>query len=184
MKERKLPPIWRIVPTQTIMRSSDLRVKFFFETQRVVNTQGIERMAKERDRSKELSTFYSNSALNSGNEGTVLIVKPEEAQAREVINNPLKLNTLIANSEFNKYKMKDIRVNKGRKIIVMQLENNSAEVIQKLLKVKKLGEIAITSYIPDKDKYKYGVIYPVSTQVNTEQLLESIVHTVCVRKNT
>ena len=151
-------------------------MKTFFETQREVNTQDIERMAKERDRNTELSTFYSNSVLNSENEGTVLIVKPEEAQAREVINNPLKLNALIANSEFNKHKMKDIRVNKRRKIIVMQLENNSAEVIQKLLKVKKLGEIAITSYIPDKDKYKYGVIYPVSTQVNTEQLLESIVH--------
>ena len=148
----------------------------FFETQREVNTQDVERMAKERDRNTELNTFYSNSVLNSENEGTVLIVKPEEAQAREVINNPLKLNALIVNSEFNKHKMKDIRVNKRRKIIVMQLENNSAEVIQKLLKVKKLGEIAITSYIPDKDKYKYGVIYPVSTQVNTEQLLESIVH--------
>ena len=147
----------------------------FFDSQREIGTQDIENIVDNRTRDKDLNIFYSNSALNSEREGTVIIIKPAEAQSREIMNNPIELNRLITNSEFSKHKMKDIRVNKRRKLIVMQLENKNAKAIQELLKIKKLGEVAITSYIPDKDKYKYGVINPVSIRVSTDQLLDNIV---------
>lgn len=146
----------------------------FFESPRQISTQDIETIVDKRNRVKEIDKFCSNNTLESEKEGTVIIVKPADSQATELISNPLEISRQISNSEFSKHKMKDIRINKRRKIIVMQLEKQNAEVIHKLLKVKKMGDIDITSYIPDKDRYKYGVIYPISTKVNMEQLLENI----------
>ena len=150
---------------------------FLDSPNQIVSTQDINNLVDKRDRTKEISKFFSNNTLESENEGTVLIVKPAAEQARELINNPIEINKQISNSEFSKHKMKDIRINKRRKLIVMQLEEKSTKVIEKLLKVKKMGNVEITSYIPDKDRYKYGVVYPISIKVSMEQLLENITDT-------
>ena len=140
-----------------------------------VNTQYIERIVEERNVMKaNTNKFCSNKTLESDGEGIVIIVKPAENQARELINNPIELNRVITNSAFNKFKMKDIRINKRRKIIVMELQERNPEIIKQLLAVRKMGDIDITSYVPDKDRYKYGVIYPVSTKVTMEELLRKI----------
>lgn len=112
----------------------------------------------------------TNSTLNSQGLHTVVIVKLTDVNSLNLINNPVLLSKEIQNSTFGTIQVKDIRVNKRKNLIIVELDQPDHEIIQSLLKVTKLGRWTVECYLPNADLYKSGVIAPVSTEADIEEI--------------
>ena len=115
-----------------------------------------------------------NNTIRSQDQHRVIIIKPTGNNAEDLINNPFLLNKEMKSSSFAQATFADIRINKRKKIIVLELSERSDETLDKLLKEKKLGNYDIESYTPNRDKYKAGVIGPISVHVTTEEIKEAL----------
>lgn len=114
-----------------------------------------------------------NKTLLSAGEDRVVIIKPEGDRGRELINNPIKLNSMLDQSEFGNIEIKDIRVNKRKEMIIIELAESSR--IEELLKIKHLNEYPIRVYTPENESYKSGVIWPVSRDADLEEIKRHLV---------
>ena len=116
-----------------------------------------------------------NSTLRSQNKGTIVFVKIVEENAQQVISNPIRIAKLIANSIFDTKEVKDIRTDRRRATLVIELVNESPELTKKFLSVTSLGTdeiIKVECYLPRNEMFKYGVISPVNVTASTDELME------------
>jgi hypothetical protein len=116
-----------------------------------------------------------NHTLISDGLGSVIIIKPNGLNAKELINNPIEVTEQLEKSPFGMVDMKDVRINKKKGIIVTEMKEPNREIMTNLLQVKKLGNWNIDCYVPNRDQYKYGVIWPVSTNTNLESVKTNII---------
>lgn len=120
--------------------------------------------------SQQSSYTIENHTLNSLGKQSVLIIKPTDASNKEMIYNPVKFQNVFQKSEFAKHKIKDIRTNIKQNLIVLEFEDPSKIIMSNLLKIKKIGEWEINCSMPNSDKYREGVISPISTEADLEEL--------------
>ena len=102
----------------------------------------------------------------------VILISPEDPKA---LSNPVKVAKALKDSAFCKYR-ENINVNKRKNLIVVEVED-STQAIQRLVECKMLGDIPVSC----KDKLQQqtpsernGVIYPISADINLEDLLPEI----------
>lgn len=116
-----------------------------------------------------------NPTLDSMGRRTVILIRIEDDAENNIITNPLAINRLIQNSNFNQLDIKDVRVNKNKKLIAIE---NKTELLdcetQELTKITRLGNIKVSCYIPNSDRYMYGVIGPISLDSDLEELKQEI----------
>ena len=73
-------------------------------------------------------------------------------------------------SEINNMQVKDIRINKRKEVIVVELQEEDQENIEKILQITRLGQYQVRCYIPDRELYKIGVITPVNIDADLEEI--------------
>ena len=117
-----------------------------------------------------------NATLQSMGKQSVILIRFDKAENRNMLTNPFKLNRLIYNNTFFKnLAIKDIRINIKKNIAVVEKEQQLTEnEIEMLSSITKLGDYDIQCYIPISDSYVYGVIGPIDTEVNLKELEEVI----------
>ena len=114
----------------------------------------------------------SNLTLNSiGKQKVILIKFPSNAAT--LLQNPRKLNRLITGSAFN-LNIKDIRLNTNRNLIAIEYEFITEGQMQQLLCTKALGEIVVETFLPNSDRYSYGVIDRIPLDYQEDELLEDL----------
>ena len=155
----------------------------------VVSTAAAEKGLKEQQRKETVNVHQMgrtatsneqqmppvNKTLLSTGEHRIIIIKPEGGDGRELINNPIKLNTILEQSVFGKLDIKDIRVNKRKEMVIIELEEANKAKIDEVLKVKQIQGYSIKVYTPEQDAFKAGVIWPVSKEADLEELRRHIV---------
>ena len=139
-----------------------------------VNEMGTGRRAKMK---QSVPYPIVNSTLRSQGSGSIVLVKIVEENHHQIINDPIKIAKLITNSIFDIEEVKDIRTDKRRATIVIEMVKENTELVKQFLAVTQLelgtGElIKVECCIPRNEMYKFGVISPVSTTTLMEELME------------
>lgn len=123
-----------------------------------------------------------NNTLSSMGKGNVLLIKPIDNDKKELIRNPVLLNTLIYrdDSPFNKmgtvkFNIKDIRVNKIKEIIAIEYNNIDIHHLNEMSKIDKIGLHDVKCYIPNSEIQTAGTIHPISLEVSLDdQLIDNM----------
>ena len=117
----------------------------------------------------------TNNTVQSMGKGTVVLVKFQKQDTKNLLSNPILINKLIMNSDFNILRIKDIRKNIHRNLIAVEAENKlNSEEIQKLTSISKLGSYEVECELPNLDKFKTGVVYPISENIDLDELKQQI----------
>ena len=95
--------------------------------------------------------FPLNNTLVGRGNSNVLIIKPTDNENKELIYNPILLNSLIYSEKctLNKKEIQDIRVNKQKGIVCIEYSSISLDEILELTKITKLGKYNINAYVPN-----------------------------------
>ena len=104
----------------------------------------------------------------------VLLIKPTSDNCKDLINNPLEIISVIKASKFGKLNIDDITTNKRKGLLVAKIKNPTQAIILELLAVKTLGKWPVTVYVPNRDRFRIGVISPVSATTDIGKLKEAI----------
>ena len=124
---------------------------------------------------RKIHNHTNNATYNSFGNKSVVLFHPN---SNELMNNPLKLASAINDSVLKKFqeegKIKNIRTNKKRNIIAIELANKDDKIIDEILKIEKLGNFEVTTQLPNTDELKFGVISPIDTDVNLESIKQVI----------
>lgn len=114
-----------------------------------------------------------NATLATKDTGNVIIIKLLDNDSSKIINDPIKVAKLIAGTIFDNQNI-IIRTNKIRGLIIAELKTSSTELIKTILAKKVLKQIPIECSLPKSDNTKYGVISPVSTASELEDIKQII----------
>ena len=71
-----------------------------------------------------------NSTLRSQGSGSIVLVKLVEENYQQIINDTIKIAKLITNSIFDTVEVKDIRTDKRRATIVIEMVKENTELIK------------------------------------------------------
>ena len=110
------------------------------------------------------------STTNVTDQETIIIIRPDQEIAKELINDPIEIVSAVDNSKFGKLNVTDIRTNKRKGLLVAHLKDATSSIVEELLKVQNLGKWKVSCYIPNKDKFKVGVISPINTNSDLEKI--------------
>ena len=115
-----------------------------------------------------------NDTLASSGQGKVILITPEPRKAKDLINNPIEVTEMLDKGVFGKIDVEDVRINKRKLIITVQIKDPTDAIIQEILATEKLGDWNIHCSIPNSDKFKYGVISPVHQSTDIEKIQDMI----------
>ena len=121
--------------------------------------------------------WHSNATMNSLGLEKVLLIKPALEDKQQFFHNPIEIAKAIKASLFGSVseKVKEIRTNHTKGVIAVELKEKDSLLMQKLLGIKQLGKWKVSCYMPNSDIYKLGVISPISTDVELEEIKEHMV---------
>lgn len=134
------------------------------------NNNNIELEPNQYRHDRNRSGLPTNATLQSMGKDCVILIKPKDPHNRNMINNPIRFWKQFNSSQFAKHKINDVRTNQIRNMTTVELDNPSKETMEKLLKIDKLGDWDIVCSIPNSDKFKIGVIRPISVNENLEDI--------------
>ena len=148
------------------------RPKFRFKNLGVVgnSSQSVNTETQISNVSDSQVSLVNNSGNNSSE--AVILIKPTSDNGKELINNPLEIINRIKNSKFGKLNINDITTNKRKGLLVAKIRNPTDAIMLELLQVKALGSWPVHCYVPNRDRFKIGVISPISTDVDIRALRE------------
>ena len=111
-----------------------------------------------------------NATMNSKGRNSVILVKPSEDVAHNLLNDPILMANLIENSPFAKYQLRDVRTNMRQKLIAIELEEPTDHIIAELVKVTMMGDKKVKCSQPLMEGFKLGVISGISPAVELEKI--------------
>jgi hypothetical protein len=115
----------------------------------------------------------SNYTLNSSGKDKVVIIKPEKGS--DIFKYPTKFATAFDKTNFGKASVKDIRTNRLKELIIVELNNpNDIEKLD-LLKMTKIGDWTVSCYKPNSEILKSGVIAPIDINENIDDWKDIII---------
>jgi hypothetical protein len=100
----------------------------------------------------------TNYTLNSSGEGKIILINPDD---NDIFKYPSKFSAAFQNTLFGKANIKDIRINRLKGLIVVEVSNSSEIEKYNLLAVKQIGEWAVKCYRPIREVSRIGVIAPI-----------------------
>ena len=90
-----------------------------------------------------------------------LYVCNKDAISYIIISNPFEIGKTMKYSKFGTLNAKGITTNKRKRVIIATLENSTPAILNELLEITWLGKWKVECYVPNRDKHKVGVIWPV-----------------------
>jgi hypothetical protein len=112
-----------------------------------------------------------NYTLNSSGEGKIVIIKPHD---NDIFKYPSKFSTAFGKTLFGKAKVKDIRINRLKGIIVVELQNTEEIAKYNLISVNQIGQWMVQCYRPLSEYSKTGVIAPIDISEDIIEIKEQI----------
>ena len=110
---------------------------------------------------KKVPSITINNKQHAIKNQKIIIIKPPADSPKTIFSNPVNFTKASMESPFNSNQINEICTNKQSQTIVVELIVPNQNLLDKLLFVNQIGEWPVECYIPMRDKFKYGVIYPV-----------------------
>lgn len=125
-----------------------------------------------------VQTPANNSTLASANKGKVIIIEVTDLLSSTLLNNPFKINEHLNNSDspFLNLAVADLRVNRKKKLIVLEVVDElSCDFVLSLPEIKKLGIFNVRCYQPNSDTLIHGVIGPIDLEADITILKDNMI---------
>ena len=125
-----------------------------------------------------MASLVSNATLTSSNKGKIIIIQVTDPNAISLLTNPFKINELLTNNEspFQSLKTTDMRVNRRKMLIVLELESAvDCQLADNLPNINRLGLFTVKCYQPNSDILVHGVIGPIAVDANIESLRDNMI---------
>ena len=128
-----------------------------------------------------LNSFPTNATMSSLDNSNVVIFRQKDfTNTNNNLNNKsLTYNSILLAKFFSNIlpdkTIKDVRINRRRNVVAVELEASSTEHVETLLNVKKIGNFDVHGYRPSEGKigkHTTGVIGPIDLDVDTNELKE------------
>ena len=100
----------------------------------------------------------------------VVLLHPTDPNAGELFCNPVKLAKLLETHIMPIGSFTDIRINKRKRLIVLEPKTPTPDLLAKLTSLHTLGQWNVRSYRPNTDLYIVGVITPISVDCEVSSL--------------
>ena len=110
---------------------------------------------------KKVLNITINNKQHANKNQKIVIIKPLADSSKSIFSDPVKFTKALLEGPFNYDQIKEIHTNKQSQTIVAELIVPNQNLLNKLLSLNQIGEWPVECYIPMRDKFKYGVIYPV-----------------------
>ena len=123
---------------------------------------------------KKVPNITINNKQLANQNQKIVIIKPLVHSSKSIFSNPVKFTKAVMESPFNSDQIKEIRTHKQSQTNVAELIVPNQNLLNKLLSVNQIGEWPVECYIPMRDKFKYGVIYPVDLDKDLGKLKHDI----------
>ena len=113
----------------------------------------------------------ANATSNSLGLGKVILIKLLSEEKNKFFHNPIEVAKAIQIGITNKYlnKIKEIRTNRIKGLIAVEMKDKEPAIMKKLLETKQLGKWTVTCYLPN-NMYKMGVIPSISIDAKVEEI--------------
>ena len=99
-----------------------------------------------------------------------VLLHPTDPNAGELFCNPVKLAKLLETHIMPIGSFTDIRINKRKRLIVLEPKTPTPDLLAKLTSLHTLGQWNVRSYRPNTDLYIVGVITPISVDCEVSSL--------------
>ena len=126
------------------------------------------------ERREEIDRSRVNHTVTSEGNGKVVLMKPTGSSSRNLFSRPVAFSKAFTEVIGMEEKIADIRVNKVKEVIAIELKESNKDQIDKLLKITAIKEWNVQFYLPYKEKLKHGVIQQIDKDVDLEELKYSI----------
>ena len=115
----------------------------------------------------------TNRTLESLGKKNVILIQFKSP--KNILTNPMLINQLITNSLFNSLNIKDIRTNFKKNLIAIEcISPLTDNQIHSLTSITVLGDFEINCYVPNSDLFIFGVIGPISPDIDLDILCKEI----------
>ena len=112
----------------------------------------------------------------------IIIIKEDTSQANKgtprvsLFSQPNKFALYINKTAFGTLQIKGIRLNRNANLAAVELcrQEGTERAVEKALQVTMIGNHKVTCYIPNRDKYKCGVISPIDTTADLQAILQEM----------
>lgn len=121
--------------------------------------------------------FPTNSTMrSSGKENTIVFrqAPPSDGNNNDNIltQDPVSI-ALSFNSQFPQEEIKDIRINRRRNVVAVEVKNPTVELMNKLRGISKIGKYTVNGHAPSEEIlgiHCSGVISPIALDANLDEL--------------
>lgn len=120
------------------------------------------------------TTFPTNKTMESNKKGTTILLHPYGENASSFCQSPVAIAKGLKNEPFNKIVPKDIRINKRRNIVAIELYETDTHNLKALLQATELGKFKVKCSQPLSDTVCYGVIGPIEEDIDVEEVKEML----------
>ena len=125
------------------------------------NTSGINLQQKSSQ------SNVSNYTTTSNGVKSIIIIKPVGEAGKTAITKPGLFCEAFEKSAFSRVEVEDVRTNKRKGLFSVELKNKpNDQELKAILETTVLGPWKVECYMPDRSKYKYGVINPIDVDTD------------------
>jgi hypothetical protein len=100
----------------------------------------------------------------------VILIRPANEDAKKMLTSPEQLCLAFEAPPFKALNIADIRVNRRKGVVAVELKEFDEATINSLLQLTQLGNWPVTCTQPNRGKFTYGVIGPIDIQSDVSTL--------------
>lgn len=104
-----------------------------------------------------------------------LLVRPANDMSKKMFISPEVLCTALESEPFQSANIRDVRVNRRKGVLAIELVDEDESQMERLLKVKKLGPWQVSCSRPNKGRFCYGVVSPIDVDADLDALHRRVV---------
>jgi len=111
---------------------------------------------------------------NDDADSRVILIRPANEDAKKMLTSPEQLCLALEGPPFNTLQIKDVRVNRRKGLIAVELVSYHEASIKLLLQLTQLGAWPVTCTQSNQGKFCYGVIGPIEVNSDTSTLVRRV----------
>jgi hypothetical protein len=120
---------------------------------------------------RQQTKLPTNFTLNSSGEGKIILIRPHD---NDIFKYPSKFSAAFQKTLFGKVTVKDIRTNRLKGLIIVEMANPNDIEKHNLLTVNHIGEWMVKCYRPMSEVTKSGVIAPIDISEDITLMYDQI----------
>lgn len=135
-----------------------------------------EGLTSESTRVQSVNSVVGTSVddARSSKDARTVLIHPIDEQSKKMFISPEQLCIALESEPFQSGTVKDVRVNRRKGLLAVEMDEKDAPIMETILKVAKLGPWNVRCTRPSRANFCYGVVGPVSVETDLDALYNRV----------